>query len=123
LIHHLKTGKWKTGGNTLTFERYGLAKSYKLPKGVKTVALEWRGSGSKISNIGIKTSVSKGKYSITKIWERARYSPKLDMRGFRLKEVVVSKGGHFKIKKMGGKKVTVFELDNRLVKRISARIS
>ena len=121
LIHHLKTGKWKTGGNTLTFERYGLAKSYKLPKGVKTVALEWRGSGSKISNIGIKTSVSKGKYSITKIWERARYSPKLDMRGFRLKEVVVSKGGHFKIKKMGGKKVTVFELDNRLVKRISGK--
>jgi len=116
-LKYLKTGKAaKTTTNYYSTGRYGIFTAQKGAKGSTELALDFKLTGSKPTNIVLKLTQSKGKYAVTNVFEKARYSPKDPMKELRLKEIFVTKASKVKTAKVGQIKFTSFDIENRLLK-------
>jgi len=116
-IKYLQTGKVAIGKGELIFKRYGISETIKTPKGAKTLAIEFDKRGNILTKIGVKTTVGADKYAITKVFEQAKYSPKLDMKGFRLKKIISAKASKIKQAEKGEVKIDAFDIESRLLKQ------
>ena len=116
-LKYLKTGKAaKTTTNYYSTGRYGIFTAQKGAKGSTELALDFKLTGSKPTNVVLKLTQSKGKYAVTNVFEKARYSPKDPMKELRLKEIFVTKASKVKVAKVGQIKFTSFDIENRLLK-------
>jgi len=105
----------------LTFKKYGFSETINVNEKVKSVAFEWTVNKGRVANLGYKVSFGKDKNVLTGIYEQARYSPKLDMRGFRLKKLITTKALNVKKGTIGDVKIETFDIDNRLLKSVSGK--
>lgn len=116
-LKFIKTGKApKTVTNYYSTGRYGIFTAQKGAKGSTELALDFKLAGSKPTNLVLKLTQSKGKYAVTNVFEKARYSPKNPLKELRLKEVFVTKASKIKTAKVGDIKFTSFDIENRLLK-------
>lgn len=117
-LKFMRTGKApKVKTNYYATGRYGLFQSQTTGKGTSELAFDFKVSGGKPSNLVLKLTQSKGKFAITNVFEKARYSPKDPTKTLRLKEVVVTKASNIQTKNVGNIKATRFDIENRLLSK------
>ena len=115
-LKFIKTGKApKTTTQYYKTGRYGIFETQRTLKGSSELAFDFKLHGKTPSGIVLKLTQSKGKYAITNVFEKARYSPKDPMKELRLKEIFVTKATKMKTATVGQMKFTQFDIENRLL--------
>lgn len=115
-LKYLRTGKApKTTSKYYEIKRYGISTAQRTAKGYSALDIEFKLRGKDPTNIVLKLTQAKGKYGITHIFEKAKYSPKDPMAELRLKEVFVTKGTE-KAAKINEIKFFLSKTESRLVK-------
>lgn len=98
-------------------DKFALVTSTKSSAGSKEIAFEFTKRGSRVSNVVIKATSGKGKYALTSVFEKARYSPLQPDKNLRLQQTVISKVVKGKsVQVADGYNIKAFKVENRLVK-------
>lgn len=89
--YYKQTLKVATADKAFVTNKYALASRTSTGKSSKEVAFEFTKRGTRLSNINIKTTTGKGKYALTSVFEKARFSPNNPENVLVLKKTVISK--------------------------------
>jgi len=117
LLKYIRTGKApKTTTQYYETGRYGLFGTMKTPKASGEIAIDFTARGSRVSNVILKLTRSEGKFAVTNVFEKTRYSPKSPLKELRLKQIILTKITKVQQAKKGEAILKAFNLENRLLK-------
>lgn len=96
-------------------DKYALVSSTKTASGSRELAFEFTKRGSRLQNIIIKTTTGKGRYALTSVFEKARYTPLQPDKNLRLQKTIISKIVKSRGTQIGSQTIRGFDVENRLV--------
>lgn len=111
-----RTGVSSAGKQYYETSRYGFSDVYKTDSGLREIGFEFNLKGNKVTNLQLKTVVSKDNIAVASIFEKTR-TTKGQGLAFRLKELDVIKATKFKTKIDGNKVISLIDTESRVLSK------